>query len=682
MRRRKERQAEKLQAELQSSDPHHYPALQSAGSSELQSSRGRGRGRGHGRGRGRGQAPRGSGPQGRGRFGQGQPRLNARQKLSRQYEPSNPTLSTPRKRSGGPTGSRGTPAKLKSPGTSEPSPYRLKRVEPRRLPVFRKSELETLRSTIREMKVEPNDKFDYQSVLDHGLLFYYVEVDMVIFASPSGSTIEIEVTDILGKELCTLVCDPHITKVGDRMQMKIIQLTYNVKFGNHFDPAPFGYFGGMKFKPENLVDRADPNPKDYILLKAVRKARTLILNYWECVVGKTVVKTMDPATNLSPWSRLLLAKFADSVGRSPTYTATLTVPVVAGILDKSPYYSIGPLDLPGETSREVHYLGVLGQESKFNTEVAKASERKEILAKINENGCPYPICVAAKANAHPFEKCNMIGYVCDTCTHRGHLAGDHIDYDQVILDHMFRVYAPSHVNAGYVWQAVETASDDWASYLYAKPWEERHNLEAGLPPPRPPTATEIRLQMKRQEVDVGSEEILLLEAQASEEDLARRVARQAEADAAARKRKFGIPVLPILDPVLTNEEVLADLLRKKAVRDQIAALQKEAADYAETQRLHSLVEPMPLLSHEVAASIIEFARARTVALTPPQLQPPVPTAVVDPPPPEVTPVIPLRVHEEIPDLHLLDDTGPMDNDSLMLSDTILFEDVDDDMAET
>ena len=175
--------------------------------------------------------------------------------------------------------------------------------------------------------------------------------------------------------------------------------------------------------------------------------------------------------------------------------------------------------------------------------------------------------------------------------------------------------------------------------------------------------------MNHQEVVVGSEEIHQPEAQTSKEDLARRVAHQAEADAATWKRKFAVPVLPILDPILTNEEVLANLLLNKAEKE---------IEAAKTQRLPTLIEPMPLLSHEVAASIIALAWAGATANAPPLPA----VAVIDPPPPEVTPVIPLWVHEEIPDSHLLDDIGPLDEDTLMLSDNVLFDPLDDNLGET
>ena len=183
------------------------------------------------------------------------------------------------------------------------------KAETRCLPVFRKSDLDIL---LNNLTVEDDNtsmtkqQFDDKSAKAHGLLFFYVEHDTLVFAAPSGS-----VQEARGKRLRSyfekLLTDPHVVKIGSYQHKRLIENFNQVVIINHLNPDQFHTPAVLEFGSKNEKDKQDRDPQAHILLKATRKVKTLIATYWNLVLEKTVAGKLlqvQPALDLSPWSRL------------------------------------------------------------------------------------------------------------------------------------------------------------------------------------------------------------------------------------------------------------------------------------------------------------------------------------------------------------------------------------------
>ena len=615
-----------------------------------------------------------------------------------QHDPR-PSTSKRRARSPSPTQSSSGWRPDKYVRIEGTTPFQVVKVDTRRLPSFTKTDLDFLRNNLtveNETGANTRPMFDTKSVKEHGLLFFFVERDKVVFAANSGSIHEVQ--DHLLSFLRPLLNDPHIVKIGNWQHKRLIESIHKVTINGHLDPMMFVSRTNLKFVPALMSDPGEKMPEDFILLKATRKVKTLISAYWDFVLAKTIAKSFFVNANLSPWSRLVLAAYADVKGRYVTHLTPLTSQEIAAVLDASPYYWDGTPTLLVEPRSEIRTLATIGQ-NKTHSSTEKIVWRSGLLAKVNIDGCPYPLCrekivVDSEATNHLLESCPLIESFCETCQHFGHELGAHIDHDQVILDNLFKTYAPSHINAGYVWQAVETKRADWESYLYGVAWQERHSLEVKLPKPRPPTEIENEIARARETSRLADEVANRLTLSMAKKETARNAALQVKADNDARAIKFAAqaaaavsvePPPPVRPPGMSDNDYLALLENGRIVRRRILELEKEAIAAANTERLKGNIQPLPFHPQELAANFIAavlrnpvppgttFAEASVAPKIVPAPSPPIPpTAASVIPSPSTTPATanvapnpPVVVPAPIV-------TEPDPNEALMLDETQQF----------
>ena len=529
-------------------------------------------------------------------------------------------------------GSGATPPKVRKEGRTKQAP------KPRCLPAFTLHDVESLKLRLAvETPLDlTNVKLDDVAVLAHGLLFLHVEFDTVVFGSPDGSTHAVK-----GKNVIFMVQkwlkDPHIVKVCTYLHKCIIELRYGVEVVSTLDPLQHRTATTLAFGQPNPMQRDDRNPTEFVLRKAIRKVRTLIATYWDFVVDKSVVKDFDDSVSISPWSRLTLARYADPKGRPSSYKDPLTDAEVVVILDASVYYA-KPASIPlADPIDPVRKMSIRSDRHTTKELAERAVWRQDALAKINLGGCIYPICVDKQDRGHAIEVCPRIEAVCIVCRHRGHAADAHPLYDQVVLDNLFRVYAPAHERSGRVWQLQVSCRKDWETYLYGKTWEERHSLEADLPAPRPPTADELgaaRAAVERAESD---RKLAEFNANIEKAEKAREEERQRSLEIEAREIRFAAPVpAPQRDPTMSHADYI-ELLKKEGEQlAEIARLRADnaaaAAAIAETARLKARITPMSAEPSSVLATFSHLvATYPTPAVAPAPAAPPVEAAAAPSP---------------------------------------------------
>ena len=494
--------------------------------------------------------------------------------------------------------------------TSGPSPTKYRHVEgvnpfvkvepdTRCLPVFRKSDVATLLDTlVDEENLETNKPFDVTSAMGHGLLFFAFEHETLVVGAPSGLVQEVKGHNLKGY-LRKLLADPHVIKVSVFDHKRILENVYRVTVVGHLNLPALQALTKLPFTAQNEVDPKDKDPHEYNVLEAVRKVRTLIATYWEFVYANTIVGKKSATHDVSPWSRLILAQYSDPNGRPSSYTAKLSDKEVVAILDATPYDESGPHTLHVEPHPDVRNLAIAGQNLRIRS-MNNDAWRKAVLVKLNmKAGCCYPVCVRDKKVDHLLEQCPVIATKCSHCNHFGHEVDAHLFFDQILLDNFFKVYAPSHVVHGRVWQLAVTRREDWEeTYLYGSKWIDRHHLEARVPAPRPPTLSEINIARDRLAIEESQARII-----AEQEVVAASLAKQ-EADrknaeeCQARIQRFQEPVVLARDPELSDAQYLIELAEnRRRRREAEEAEDKIAAEL--TARLKAKINPMPLLSTEV-----------------------------------------------------------------------------------
>ena len=168
--------------------------------------------------------------------------------------------------------------------------------------------------------------------------------------------------------------------------------------------------------------------------------------------------------DLNPWIHLTMAKFSDLRGCSASYRTPLDDKQVALKLDT--YYHCG-VDLTIQMNEEIPnaYNSVFSiqKDPTFTTESNRLDRRYNLLHK--DQLCRYPLC---KSNNHWTYDCPTLKISCLTCSHGGHDERLHAEHDQIILDHMFLLFAPAHKNMGKIWmsdEVIEVIEDDWSNYL-------------------------------------------------------------------------------------------------------------------------------------------------------------------------------------------------------------------------
>ena len=266
----------------------------------------------------------------------------------------------------------------RSSGTTTPTPPTVKEdpskqtlARPRRLPAFSKLDLEDLRHELEvEIRLDALSNFlDAESALAHGLLFFHVEHDTVVFAAPTGRVQEVKGRKIL-HVVVKLLRDPHVVKVGTYHHKRLIEACYGVQIIGHLDPIPFRAAKQLSFRTEIECSRDHPDPKAYILKQATRRVRQLIFTYWGLVISDPFAKESQSYADLSPWSRLTLAKYSDAKGRPESFKEPLSDQEVAAKLDADPYYS--------EELPYLHYLPFLTTSNRKLAEYdASLQERDE-----------------------------------------------------------------------------------------------------------------------------------------------------------------------------------------------------------------------------------------------------------------------------------------------------------------
>ena len=267
---------------------------------------------------------------------------------------------------------------IRSSGVTTPTPPNVKEnpsqkamARPRSLPAFSKLDLEDLRHELEvEIRLDALPTFfDAELALAHGLLFFHVEYDTVVFAAPSGRVQEVKGRNIL-HVVVKLLRDPHVVKVGTYHHKRLIEAWYGVQIIGHLDPIPLRSSKQLRFRTEIECLRDHPDPKDYILKKATRRVRQLIFTYWELVISDPFAKEFPSCRDLSPWSRLTLAKYSDAKGRPESFKEPLSDQEVAAKLDADPYYS--------EELPYLHYLPFLTTSNRKLAEYdASLQERDE-----------------------------------------------------------------------------------------------------------------------------------------------------------------------------------------------------------------------------------------------------------------------------------------------------------------
>ena len=100
----------------------------------------------------------------------------------------------------------------------------------------------------------------------------------------------------------------------------------------------------------------------------------------------------------------------------------------------------------------------------------------------NNVHCDYPLC---EIRSHPTNECPVITQSCPTCHHRGHDEGDHAHQDQIILDRLYLLFAPTHFETGEIWMKDKVTEDDWCRSYTRMEWTPKAGAITELPKPIP-----------------------------------------------------------------------------------------------------------------------------------------------------------------------------------------------------
>ena len=326
------------------------------------------------------------------------------------------------------------------------------------------------------MEKESDDVIEESEAITFGFLFFHVEEDIVSFAYPTGKVMVIQKR--IPGHLKDDLLDRNIVKIGHLKDKIVIRELFRIDMENIFDLSPLHNTEKDLF--ETLVEEQHdlPNQSTALRIKSIRAIRNQVWKFWNFILLK---QSSDDA-NLLPWVHLTFAQYSDRRGRKSGYTKSLDVTKTAQKLDSSPYYWT-KIDLPDTISEiSVNFYKVRDLRSKdedFPTELQRL-ERRSILLK-NDDRCAYPPC---KMLTHTTRDCTTINQSCETCGHMGHNGSDHALYDQLTLDQLFLIFAPSHNLLGKIWMS-EVNEDDWFKYSLTMEWTPKASAVTGLPKPSP-----------------------------------------------------------------------------------------------------------------------------------------------------------------------------------------------------
>ena len=402
------------------------------------------------------------------------------------------------------------------------------------MPVIKRADVKALYD---ELKKEVTTSYNEDEAMTFGFMFYKVIEDMVTFADPSGH-VEI-IKNWIPKNIQADLKDPYVIKIGTIKDKLLIEKVHNVRIRGHFDSAPLQLPVASLFEDELVFNPDEKDQTEYLEKKSIRAIRDRISNFWALMVNFTNNRNLSDDANLVPWVHLVLAKFSDLRGRSAGYQASLNDKQVAEKLDASPYFESG-LDLPIPMGLEIpvgyYHVHNIGKDPNLTTELDRLNRRYDLIH--NDMLCRYSLC---KSLDHVTGDCPMLTISCPTCSHRGHDERDHEHHDQITLDHLFLLFAPTHMTMSKIWMSDDIIEDDWSNSLRME-WTPKASAITGLPKPKP---TPMSLILKRK---LEADNVLRLAAiKALAEQEAAVAAKQKEIDA-EKLRLAGLHIELATDP--------------------------------------------------------------------------------------------------------------------------------------
>ena len=484
----------------------------------------------------------------------------------------------PRKRHGNDTGSKGE------------SSSKVPRIEDlpdlREMPIVKRSDIDNIR---RELKRDPTDEFEEGQVKKYGFMFFIIKERMVCFANPNGQVII--PPRYPPKHIIEDLKDPNILKVGCIKDKFLIELLFKIKVRGHFDPIPLRKEIESLFEDDLDLDPSQPDQNTVARIQTIREARDEVWFFWNFMLNETDYIGLAEDTNLMPWIHLIMAKYSDFKGRMTGYKSSLDEDMIARKIDASPYYTTD-LTLTAKLDSIIpttfFHIQAINKNPMYNTEILRTERRTELM--ITDVQCNYPLCKSAD---HLTSDCPVLDQSCEVCQHRGHNKVDHEHKDQITLNRLFLLFAPSHLELGQIWLKEKANVDDWIKCYLRMEWTPKAGAITGLPKPAPIPMSELLKRkaqedfaanmelaktLAEQEAIVGAQEIekQVLEQILEDKKKAAVSTDKMDVDEISNtEKKSNIDLASLLSP--EEEEEYEQLKLQKAKREELQQLREEAA---------------------------------------------------------------------------------------------------------
>ena len=495
----------------------------------------------------------------------------------------------PRKRHGD-AGDKGE-SSSKNPRMADTKPEDLPDL--REMPIVKRSDIDIIR---RELKRDPTDDFEEGQIKKYGFMFFKVRERMVCFANPNGQVII--PPRYPPKHILENLKDPNVIKVGDIKDKFLLELLFKIKIRGHFDPIPLRKDIESLFEDDLDFDPSQPDQTAVDRIKTIREARDEVWFFWNFMLNETEYICLAEDTNLMPWIHMTIAKYSDLKGRMSGYRSSLEEDLIARKIDASPYFTTD-LTLTAKLDSTIptafFHVQAINKNPVFNTEIQRTERRAELL--ITDVQCSYPLCKSAD---HLTSDCPVLNQSCEVCQHRGHSKIDHEHKDQIVLDRLFFLFAPSHTELGQIWMKEKANVDDWSKCYLRMEWTPKAGAITGLPKPVPiPMSVllerkaqedfkanmELVKKVAEQEAIVGAQEIekQVLEQILEDKKKAAASTEKMEVDETSNvEKKSNLALAPLLSP---EEEAEYDRLKQiRAKRAELQQYRDEEAAVLENEK--------------------------------------------------------------------------------------------------
>ena len=446
-----------------------------------------------------------------------------------------------------------------------------------------------------DLKQEATDEFDEKENQKFGFMFFMVRQRMICFANPSGQVII--PTKIPPKHIRDDLKDENIIKIGSIKDKFLIEVLFKLKVRGHFDPIPLQPDVESLFDDDLEIDPEQPIQTRVGRIQTIREIRDEIWAFWTFMMTSIEKLNLSVDANLMPWVHMILAKFSDVRGRMSEYTAPLSDEIVAKKMDASPYFTTDltlNADLDSSIPTAFYHIQAISKNMREATEVQRYERRAELL--LTDVSCNYPLCRSAN---HLTSDCPVLDQSCEVCHHRGHNSTHHEDMDQVLLDRLFLLFAPSHLELGQIWMKDKANTDDWSKCYLRMEWTPKAGAMTELPKPVP---VPMSILLKRQADEEYTAKMVLakkledqeaiVEADKIEKQRLDKILEGKKAAASTEKmdvdqtsktdQKSDDTSAPLLSP---DEEAEYERLKlEKAKRLELQQLREEAAEAAQQRK--------------------------------------------------------------------------------------------------